>query len=185
MVQSIYETNDLILTLSSEQLSAKVTDYYIRNKEFLLPFEPVHNHTFYTKAHQAQSLKKDASLARQGCGYRFWISLKSDSAKVIGTIAFNSIVMGAFCSCFLGYKLDKDYLNCGYMTQALKRCVDIAFIDIGLHRIEANIMPRNLASLSVVSKVGFKNEGISPKYLKINGVWEDHIHMVLLNENNT
>lgn len=37
------------------------------------------------------------------------------------------------------------------------------------------------ASLRVVEKLGFYNEGLAYKYLKINGKWEDHIHMVLLN----
>jgi ribosomal-protein-alanine N-acetyltransferase len=56
------------------------------------------------------------------------------------------------------------------------------FGEYGLHRIEANIMPRNAASLRVVEKAGFHREGLAKKYLKINGVWEDHIHMVLLND---
>ena len=91
--------------------------------------------------------------------------------------------MGAFLSCYLGYKLDKDEINKGYMTEAVKKGVEVVFNELGLHRIEANIMPRNKASLRVVEKLGFYNEGLAYKYLKINGKWEDHIHMVLLNEN--
>lgn len=68
------------------------------------------------------------------------------------------------------------------MTEALKKGIETAFGPLGLHRIEANIMPKNKASLRVAEKLDFKNEGLSTKYLKINGVWEDHIHMVLLNE---
>jgi len=44
-------------------------------------------------------------------------------------------------------------------------------------------MPKNEASLGVVKRLNFKKEGVAKKYLKINGKWEDHIHMVLLNEN--
>lgn len=97
-------------------------------------------------------------------------------------VALNGIVWGSFCSCFLGYKLDKDHLRQGLMIEAVQECVRIAFEELGLHRIEANIMPRNLPSLGVAEKCGFVREGISRKYLKINGVWEDHIHMVRLNE---
>ncbi len=71
----------------------------------------------------------------------------------------------------------------GYITEAIKEGIKIIFDEYGLHRIEANIMPRNLASLRVTEKLGFLNEGISKKYIKINGKWEDHIHMVLLNDN--
>ncbi len=57
------------------------------------------------------------------------------------------------------------------------------FDEEGLHRIEANIMPKNSASMKVVKKLGFYDEGLAYQYLKINGTWEDHIHMVLLNPN--
>ena len=43
-------------------------------------------------------------------------------------------------------------------------------------------MPKNAPSMRVLQKCGYVNEGFSPKYLCINGVWEDHIHMVKLNE---
>lgn len=58
-----------------------------------------------------------------------------------------------------------------------------AFNDLKLHRIEGNIMPINEPSLAVLRKCNFINEVYAPKYLRINGIWEDHIHMVLLNEN--
>ena len=57
-----------------------------------------------------------------------------------------------------------------------------SFEELGLHRIDANIMPHNIASLGVVRRCGFVEEGLARKYLKINGVWEDHLHMVKLNE---
>jgi Acetyltransferases, including N-acetylases of ribosomal proteins len=43
-------------------------------------------------------------------------------------------------------------------------------------------MPKNIRSLKVVEKLGFRNEELAYKYLRINGKWEDHIHMVLLNK---
>ncbi len=43
-------------------------------------------------------------------------------------------------------------------------------------------MPRNTPSLSLVKKLGFHEEGLAKQYLKINGQWEDHLHMTLLNE---
>ena len=89
---------------------------------------------------------------------------------------------GAFQSCFLSYKLDMDLCGRGYMTEAVEEAVRIAFTVLGLHRIEANIMPRNTASLGVARKAGFQEEGLAVRYLRINGVWEDHIHMVRRDE---
>ena len=80
------------------------------------------------------------------------------------------------------YKMDKDLLRQGYASEAVLAVVELAFRGLNLHRIEANILPRNAASLALARKCGFREEGLSPKYLRINGVWEDHIHMVRLNE---
>ena len=79
--------------------------------------------------------------------------------------------------------MDGAEINSGMMTDALKRAIRFAFEDMKLHRIEANIMPHNTRSISVVEKLGFVNEGLSRKYLKIAGKWEDHLHYVLLNPN--
>jgi len=115
---------------------------------------------------------------------RFWLFKKEDQMleKPLGTLALTNIIRGVFKSCFLGYKMDEDEINKGYMTEAIKALVKIAFSELNLHRIEANIMPRNERSIRVVEKCGFINEGLAKKYLKINGIWEDHYHMVILNE---
>lgn len=96
-------------------------------------------------------------------------------------IGLNNVVWNAFCSAFLGYKLDKDFLNRGYMSMAVEMVTRYAFEELHLHRIEANVMPRNKASLRVLEKNQYMNEGTAKYYLKINGVWEDHIHMVKIN----
>ena len=46
-------------------------------------------------------------------------------------------------------------------------------------------MPRNKASLRVLEKAGYREEGLARKYLNINGVWEDHIHMVRITDDGT
>ena len=73
-------------------------------------------------------------------------------------------------------------LNRGYITEALRCAIEYAFAQLKLHRIEANIIPRNARSRRVVEKLGFEPEGLARKYLKINGVWEDHLHFVIFND---
>ncbi len=68
------------------------------------------------------------------------------------------------------------------MTEALTKAIAVMFNDYGLHRIEANIMPKNQSSLALTEKLGFYNEGLAVKYLRISGTWEDHIHMVKRND---
>ena len=181
MIEPLYETKRLTLHLSDRGLAGPVTAYFIRNKEFLSPTEPWHEADFYTEEFQRVKLESDEKDYSNSHSAKFWISLKN-SDRIIGMVALNEIVRGAFDSCFLSYRLDKDEVRKGLMMEAIAKIIEIAFQEIGLHRIEANIMPGNIASLGVVKKLGFQNEGLSPKYLKINGIWEDHIHMVLQNE---
>lgn len=159
-----------------------MADYYRRNRDFLAPFEPVREPAFFTVEGQRALLETEAEQAAAGQVCRFYLSRKDESGAVIGMVALNGIVRGAFQSCFLGCKPDMEHLNRGYMTEAVKAVKQIAFTLLKLHRIEANIMPRNAPSLRVAEKCGFQFEGLARNYLKINGVWEDHIHMVLLNE---
>lgn len=181
MEKIIIKTKRLILKNLDEKAAAEVLDYYQRNKEFLNEWEARKKEEYFTLNYQSKLLKKQKIKMENGTLFRFWIYKKSNN-QLIGSIAFNNIIRGAFQSCHLGYKLDKDEINQGYMTEALKAAIDYAFKELKLHRIEANIMPKNKASLKVVEKLDFINEGISKNYLKINGSWEDHIHMVLLNE---
>ena len=113
--------------------------------------------------------------------FRFYIMLTEQPSKIIGVIGLNNVVWGSFCSAFLGYKLDKDFVNKGYMSVAVEMLTGYAFKELGLHRIEAKKKKKNKVSLRVLEKNNFANEGISRYYLNINGVWEDHIHMVKIN----
>lgn len=185
-MEKVYETERLILKTIDESYAGSVLEYYMRNRDFLHEWEPKREEYFYRTEYQNDQLKKDLIDIDEGRLLRLWIFKNEDKRfqKIIGTISFSNIVRGAFQSCFLGYKLDECEINKGYATEAVKKGIDIMFNEYKLHRIEANIMPRNSRSMRVVEKLGFFNEGISRKYLKINGIYEDHIHMVLLNEEN-
>lgn len=177
----VYETERLILRTLEESEVQKVLDYYIRNRDFLLEWEPVKTEEFYTASYQTEQLKKDLAGINSRSMLRLWVFKKDDPDRIIGSIGFNNIVWGAFLSCHLGYKLDHEEINKGYVTEGIRKGIEVMFNEYRLHRIEANIMPKNKASLRVVEKLGFYNEGLAYKYLYINGKWEDHIHMVLRN----
>lgn len=177
----ILETSRLRLIPAAQELAGQVCDYYCRNREFLTPYDPLREAIFFTEDYHRLLLSQDEAMAQCGRGYRFYIRLAEAPDRVVGTIALSNIVMGAFRSCFLGYKLDKDLLDQGYMTEAIGMVTEYAFQELQLHRIEANVMPWNGASLRVLEKNGYEREGISREYLYINGKWEDHVHMVRLN----
>lgn len=177
----LLENNRLQLMPAAPALSEQVCDYYCRNREFLTPYDPLREAIFFTEDYQRLLLVQDEAMAQCGRGFRFYIRLTEEPDRVAGTIALSNIVMGAFRSCFLGYKLDQTCTNRGYMTEAIRLVTEYAFGELRLHRIEANVMPWNTPSLRVLEKNGYEREGISREYLYINGKWEDHVHMVRLN----
>lgn len=175
------ETERLLLKLPQLEFAETCAAYYERNKEFLSEFEPMRDAEFYTAAYQRSLLVNEQTQVEARTAYPFYIFRKEEPDVMVGKINLNSIVWGAFCSCYVGVKMDKNFINQGYMTEAEKAVIAYAFDVLGLHRIEANIMPRNKRSLRLAEKCGFQYEGLSKKYLKINGVWEDHVHMVIRN----
>jgi [ribosomal protein S5]-alanine N-acetyltransferase len=160
-----------------------VLTYHQNNRDFLKPWNPRLGKDFYTLPEQTERLSREQIEMQAGRLLRLWIFAKSDAQKqtVLGHIALSNIVWGAFRSCFLGYSMAQNQNGKGFMTEALAAVVQLAFGHLKLHRLEANIMPRNTGSIRVVEKLGFVCEGTSPKYLKINGAWEDHLHYVIRN----
>lgn len=108
------------------------------------------------------------------------IARESASGDVVGVINLNEIVMGVFKSAYLGYYGMQPFSRSGLMTEALIAATRFAFDELGLHRLEANIQPDNHASLALVRRAGFKQEGYSPRYLFIDGAWRDHERWALL-----
>jgi ribosomal-protein-alanine N-acetyltransferase len=70
------------------------------------------------------------------------------------------------------------------MKEGLIQVVKHAFGELGLHRLEANIQPDNLASVALAQSAGFQYEGFSPRLLKINNVWCDHERWAVLTDGN-
>jgi ribosomal-protein-alanine N-acetyltransferase len=91
-----------------------------------------------------------------------------------GVINISNIVRGAFQSAFVGYWAFVGFERRGYLTDGLRSVIDHAFTDLELHRLEANIQPDNIPSISLAERCGFRYEGFSPSYLRVLGEWRDH-----------
>ncbi len=93
---------------------------------------------------------------------------------LIGQLTVSTIVWGSAMMATLGYWVDQNHAGRGVAPTAVALATDYCFISLGLHRMEVNIRPENRASLRVVEKLGFRNEGLRSNYLHINGRWADH-----------
>jgi ribosomal-protein-alanine N-acetyltransferase len=79
--------------------------------------------------------------------------------------------------------VDEEKNRKGIATEAVKRIIEFTFDELILHRLEANVIPSNTASIKVLEKLNFVKEGYSENYLKINGRWQDHLRYALINKN--
>ena len=68
------------------------------------------------------------------------------------------------------------------MSEGLQLVISYAFEQLELHRLEANVQSNNLNSIYFVKRNKFRKEGYSPKYLKINDVWQDHERFALTSD---
>lgn len=181
MLKKTYKTSRLFLVQPNTSMASDIVDFYSRNKEFFKEFDPQRPEIFYKASTHKDIIKRELEEIKASRMLKFWIYKIEDKKRIIGMINFSNITMGVFLSTTVGYKLDEFEQHKGYMTEALKAAVIIVFRELKLHRIEANIMPHNKPSLELVKRLGFEYEGLAKKYLKINGKWEDHVHMTIIN----
>lgn len=109
-----------------------------------------------------------------------------DDGDLVGQFALNEIVRGIFQSAYASWQVSARHMSAGYGTEGVGAVLDIAFDrstpGIGLHRVQANIMPTNTRSLRIAHKLGFRREGLASRYLRIADVWEDHVMFAMTRE---
>jgi ribosomal-protein-alanine N-acetyltransferase len=93
---------------------------------------------------------------------------------LVGYISVGNIVRRAFQSAHLGNGAFSSHAGRGFMTRGVEMVIGVAFEELGLHRLEANIQPSNERSLALVRRLGFEREGFSPGYLMVDSDWQDH-----------
>jgi ribosomal-protein-alanine N-acetyltransferase len=105
--------------------------------------------------------------------YAFLVLPRSDDAP-LGRVTLSDIARGAQLSASLGYWVDARSQGLGYATEAAEAALRFAFETLGLHRVQAAVMPENDPSRRVLEKLGFREEGFARGYLRIAGTWRDH-----------
>lgn len=148
----------------------------LASRRFLAPWEatPPDGSDSFTPAYFERVLNTSNSDLNQ----RFLVC-SVESGEIMGAMSVGNIVRGSFQSCYVGYWIGQRYAGHGYMTEALALALRHAFAALKLHRVEANIVPENVASKALVRKLGFRQEGLALRYLRINGRWRDHEHWAM------
>lgn len=150
-----------------------------RNAGWLAPWEatpPVDTGRTMSFSAMVRSLRRQA---RQGSMLPFVVTY--DDA-LVGQVTIGGITWGSLCSAHVGYWVDQRVAGRGVMPTAVALAADHCFRVVGLHRLEVNIRPENAASLRVVEKLGFREEGTRLGFLHIAGAWRDHRSFALTSE---
>jgi ribosomal-protein-alanine N-acetyltransferase len=144
------------------------------NREHTGPWDPAREESFYTEAGQRLELELDQRAWAAGTAFAFAVLAMDEDDRLIGRVALANVVRGPWQNATLGYWIDRRAARRGHATRAVRLVLRYAFEHAGLHRVQPAVIPRNEASQRVVGNVGFRREGRAERYLKINGVWEDH-----------
>lgn len=102
--------------------------------------------------------------------------------RIVGQMHLFGIAWGGLRGGCAGYWVSRQFAGRGIAPLSLAALVDHAMYGLGLHRVEVNIRPENAASLRVVDKLGFREEGLRRHYLHIDGTWRDHRSFALTAE---
>ena len=151
------------------------------SREFLTPWEP---------SWPANDLTRSAFRARIR---QYWRDIDDDNAypyfifdcegqRLYGALTLSNIRRGVAQTATLGYWIGAPFARQGYMSAAVKLILPFAFQHLTLHRVEASCLPGNAASIALLKRCGFEQEGLARRYLKIAGQWRDHLLFARLND---
>ncbi|MFT4147535.1 MAG: GNAT family protein [Micrococcaceae bacterium] len=149
----------------------ELASLYRINREHLAPWDPARDEEFYTARWQRALVTVQLRHHAEGRYYPFIIVHEN---KIIGCVNLGQIQRGSLDSADIGYWISCEYQGQGIATQVLQEVIHYAFKELKLHRIQASVMPDNIASIKVLEKNDFLKIGLAPQYLKVAGKWEDH-----------
>lgn len=146
-------------------------DIHRLNRAWLKPWSP----TMPTDRSAGLSFQDILTLQRKGIKSGRQIPFAIEFAgELVGQVNINEIAWGVALTGSVGYWIDHRWAGRGITPAAVALAMDHALGPVGLHRLEVNIRPENIASLRVVQKLRLREEGVRERYLHIDGQWRDH-----------
>jgi [ribosomal protein S5]-alanine N-acetyltransferase len=146
-----------------------------RDEHYLVPWEPTLPGSWVQRNASVEWPGRWFQLrgaARRGSALPFAVTL---DGRFVGHVMIGNVMREPLLTAYVGYWVDSKVAGGGVITAAVAAVVDHAFSAVGLHRIEATVRPENAASLRVLAKLGFREEGLFRRYLDVDGQWRDHL----------
>lgn len=170
----VYKTERLYLKVLGPEQAPDVLSFLNNNRLIFEPYETYKHPSYYTLSHQSDILQAELNAFISLKYIRYYLFEKNDENTIIGTVSFSNILPEPFCSCTLGYKIDAGHQRMGYAKEAITAATTAMFSDFGIHRIEAYVLHNNIPSIKLLDSLGFTNEGLCRKCIKIQKEYKDH-----------
>lgn len=149
------------------------------SREFLIPWEPVWPIDDLTKPAFRRRLRRYSRELKEDSSYPFFLFRAADD-QLLGSCILSNVRRGVAQTCSMGYWVGEEFAGQGLMTEAVRALIPFVFDRLSLHRIEAACLPSNQPSQRLLRRVGFTEEGLARKYLRINGEWQDHLLFAMI-----
>lgn len=178
----VLETERLVLVGSGPEHALAFRDYLARNREHFAPYMPPRPDGYYTLEFWHDRLASERREAEAGGSLRLvFFERERPGGAIVGDCSLTEIVRGPFQACYLGYRMDRQFVGRGLMQEALRATLRYAFDELRLHRVMANYQPTNERSGRLLRRLGFVVEGYARDYLYVDGAWRDHVLTALTN----
>jgi len=119
----------------------------------------------FTEVSQASDQIEAWERAYQNRSAVRWGITQKDGGQLIGTCGYYGF-HSWYLRAAIGYELSREYWRQGIMTEAVSALIEYGIDELGLNRIQALVMPGNTASIRLLEKLGFQNEGLLKEYEK-------------------
>ena len=130
-------------------------------------------------AEKVAQYSQATTLAGEGDYWQLAVERAEEPGRVIGDVYF-TIRSEANETAEIGWVLNPDFSGRGYMTEAARAVLGIAFDEIGVHRVAAVLDPRNTTSIALCERLGMRREAHFVEDLWFKGAWGDTLIYGLL-----
>jgi RimJ/RimL family protein N-acetyltransferase len=112
-----------------------------------------------------------------GDSFQFGVELKA-TGELIGDLYFKMDEAGKQAE--IGYTFDPKFQGQGLASEAVRKLIDYAFKEKGLHRIYGITDPRHLRSIAMMKRMGMRQEAHFKESLWFKGEWADDVVFAIL-----
>ncbi|MFT4413271.1 GNAT family N-acetyltransferase [Fredinandcohnia humi] len=170
----ILNTERLVLRQITQEDSSDIFTYLsdpeVMKYYGLAPFE--------SEDEALEEIEWYGSIFESNVGIRWGITLKGTDI-IIGSCGFLNWEK-RHNRAEVGYELAKEHWNKGIMREALEAVIHYGFTTYEINRIQALVEQENIASLRLLKKVGFNEEGILKEYERTSGKYDDLVMLSYL-----